>query len=157
MHAGPKVAESDSHSGRAARPEQPAARSERWDGDFLYQLFELEWRCRQDAWQNASQPCDLGVKLACPGRSVHLSTVLIRAQRLALISRLSADRGTLCPFLLQLFSTPCSLLRLMQALLAPLYLGPGSKHAAIPTSRHRSSPKEQYDHDETKIQEFAIW
>ncbi len=78
-------------------------------------------------------------------------------QRLALISRLSADRGALCSFLSQLFSAPGSLLRLVQALLAPLRLGPGSKHAAIPTSRHHSSPKEQYDHGETKIQEFAIW
>ena len=83
--------------------------------------------------------------------------MLICALRLALISRLSANRGALRTFLLQLLGTPGSLLRLMLALLAALRLRPGSEHAAIPTSRHRSSPREQYDLDETRIQEFAIW
>jgi hypothetical protein len=83
--------------------------------------------------------------------------MLIRALHLALITRLSADRGTLCPLLLQLLSMPSSLLRLMQTLLAALRFCPGRKHATIPTSCHRSSQREQYDLDETKIQEFAIW
>jgi hypothetical protein len=52
------------------------------------------------------------------------------------------------PFLSHLLSAPGSLLRLVLALLAPLRLGPSSKHATIPTSRHRSSQREQYDLDE---------
>jgi hypothetical protein len=48
-------------------------------------------------------------------------------------------------------------LRLIQTLLAALGFRPGRKHATIPTSRHRSSQREQYDLEETRIQEFAIW
>jgi hypothetical protein len=53
------------------------SRSERRDGDFLYQLFELERRHPQNALQNVSQPGDLSIKLPRPGRGVHVSTVLI--------------------------------------------------------------------------------
>ena len=83
--------------------------------------------------------------------------MLIRALHLTLISRLSANRGTLRTFLLQLLSTPCSLLSLMLTLLAALRFRPGCKHATIPTSCHRSSQREQYDLDETRIPGFAIW
>ena len=65
--------------------------------------------------------------------------MLIRTLRLTLISCLSADRGTLRPLLLQLLSTPRSLLRLLQALLATLRFRPGRKHATIPTSYHQDS------------------
>jgi hypothetical protein len=83
--------------------------------------------------------------------------MLICPLRLALISCLSANCSALRTFVLQLLGTPGSLLGLLQALLATLCFRPGSEHAAIPTSRHRSSQREQYDLDETKIQEFAIW
>ena len=125
--------------------------------DFLHQLLEPERRRRQNALKNASQPGDLGVELPRPGRGVHLPAVLIRAQGLTLIPRMSASRGTLRTLLLQLLSTPRSLLRLVQTLLTALRFRPGSEHAAIPTSRHRSSQREQYDLDETRIEEFAIW
>ena len=123
----------------------------------MYQLFKPERRRRQNALQNASQRGDLSIKLARPGRGVHLPAMLVRALRLTLISRLGANRGALRTVLLQLLGTPCSLLRLVQALLAALRFRPGSKHATIPTSRHRSSQREQYDLDETRIQKFAIW
>ena len=123
----------------------------------MHQLFKPERRCRQNVLQNASQRGDLSIKLPCPGRGVHLPAMLIRTLRITLISRLGADRGALRAFSLQLLGTPGSLLRLVQALLAALCLRPGSEHAAIPTSRHRSSQREQYDLDETRIQGFAIW
>ena len=123
----------------------------------MYQLFKPERRRRQNALQDAGQPGDLGIELPRPCSGVHLTAVLIRTQRLALIPRLSANRGALHTFLLQLLSMPGSLLRLMQALLTALRLRPGSEHAAIPTSRHRSSQREQYNLNETRIREFAIW
>lgn len=113
--------------------------SERGDADSLYQLLELERRRRQNTLKNATQPGDLSVELPRPGRGVQLPTVLIRVQGLTLIPRMSASRGTLRTFLLQLLSMPRSLLRLVQTLLTALCLCPGSQHAAIPTSRHRSS------------------
>jgi hypothetical protein len=115
------------------------SRSERRNVDFLYQLLKPErWR-RQDVLQNASQPCDLGIQLPRSGRAVHLSTLLIGAQRLTLISCLSANHGTLRAFLFQLLSAPCSLLRLVQTLLTALRLRPGCKYTTIPTSCHGSS------------------
>ena len=122
------------HDRNSQRP-----RCEWRDGDFLHQLLKLERRRRQNAGQNARQPGDLSVKLPRPGCGVHLPAVLIRAQRLTLISRVGANRSTLCPLMLQLLGAPGSLLRLILALLAALRLRPGSEHAAIPTSRHRSS------------------
>jgi hypothetical protein len=70
---------------------------------------------------------------------------------------MGANRSALRTFLSQLLGAPRSLLRLMLALLTALRFRPGPEHAAIPTSRHRSSQREQYDLDETRIQEFAIW
>jgi hypothetical protein len=67
--------------------------------------------------------------------------MLICPLRLALISCLGANRGALRTFLLQLLGTPGSLLRFVQTLLTALRLRPGSEHATIPTSRHRSSPR----------------
>jgi hypothetical protein len=77
--------------------------------------------------------------------------MLICPLGLALISRLSADRGALRTFSLRLVSTPSSLLCLLQALLATLGLRPGCEHATIPISRHRSSRRAQYDLDETRV------
>lgn len=129
--------------------------SERCDGDFPDQLLNLERRCRQDALQDSSQPGDLSIGVAGPGRCVHFTAMLIGAKRLALISGLSADRGPLRPFSFLLLNSPGSQLRLMLALLAALRLGPGAQDTAAPTSRHGSSPEEHYDGGQTKAPESA--
>ena len=129
--------------------------SERCDGDFPDQLLNLERRCRQDALQDSSQPGDLSIGLASPGRRVHVAAMLMGAKCLALISGLSADRGPLRPFSFLLLSSPGSLLRLILTLLAALRLGPGAQDTTALTSWHGSSPEEHYDHDQAKAPESA--
>ena len=108
-------------------------------GHLPHQLLRPKRRLSQDSLKKPGETGDLFINLAGPGRGVHLTAVLVGAQRLPLVPRTSANRFACGALLFQLSRPPGPLLRLALPLLAALRFCPRSQHSAALPSRHRPS------------------